>query len=435
MTTVRLSIERLQPGIFISLSERWLDHPFLFNEFRLSNHKQIATLRAMGITSVIAVPSKSTAKPLPPAPSPGSSESSEDSQPKDPPQSEEEAALHNEAVLAKKLRIERIKASREQLARCEKAYGKTAGAIKSLMQHLHASPRQAAENARALIDETVKDLMNDQSVVLNLIGQKRGDDNAYFHALNVMILSLMMGRQEGLEEARMQALGMGALFHDLGMIKIPDAVLRKKHRNKAEEEFYRLHTVYGEQIALETGVIDVSAQRIIVQHHEHYDGTGFPKGLAGQKIDLLARIVAIANRYDNLCNAHDGESMTPAEALSYMFGKERARWDATLLQKFIKHLGVFPPGSLVQLSNGATGLVFGVNPANPLRPSIMIYDPSIPRSEANIVDLEDTQDVSIEKALKRNAVSSEALEYLAPRRHVIYFYDTPNSQKEAQGVR
>ena len=416
--TVRIPVSRLRPGIFISLSDHWLDHPFLFNEFRISNQKQIDTLREMGMEAVLAYPGRSTAKPLPAPAAP----------PPPPPPPPEPTAEELALAEARRLRIERIKASREQLARCEKAYGRTAGAIRNLMQHLHASPRQAAETAREVVSETVSNLLADQSVVLNLIGQKRGDDNAYFHALNVMILSLMLGKSESLSERDMQTLGMGSLFHDLGKIRVPDAVLKKgSERNKPEEDFYRLHTIYGEQIAEETGVINPGAQRIMMQHHEHLDGSGFPKGLSGDQIDVMARIVGLANRYDNLCNSPDTDGMTPAEALSQMFRNERHWWDNAMLQRFIKHLGVFPPGSIVQLSNGAIGLVFEVNHANPLKPSIMVYDKHIPRAEANIVDLEEAPDVSIEKAVRRNAVSEDVLEYLAPRRHVIYFYDNPAS--------
>lgn len=419
--TVRIPIDRLQPGIFISLSEHWLDHPFLFNEFRISNDKQIATLKEMGLDTVVCYPSRSIAKPLPVR--------TEPTPPKPPPPAPTAAELQQAAERSE--RIDRIRESREKLARCEKAYGRAAGAIHTLMKQLHASPRQAAENAREVIAETVTNLLSDQSVVLSLIGQKRGDDNAYFHALNVMILSLMMGKSEGLTEPEMRDLGMGALFHDLGKLRVPDAILKKgNERNKVEEGFYRLHTVYGEQIAQETGAISPAGQRIMRQHHERADGSGFPDGLRGEQIDKMARIVAIANRYDNLCNNGDDGGMTPAEALSQMFGKERNWWDNTLLSRFIKHLGVFPPGSIVQLSNGTIGLVFGANQSDPLKPSIMIYDEHIPRNEANIVDLVEAPDVTIEKAIRRNKVPEPVLEYLAPRRHVIYFYDTGTEHNE-----
>jgi HD-GYP domain-containing protein (c-di-GMP phosphodiesterase class II) len=235
----------------------------------------------------------------------------------------------------------------------------------------------------------------------------------------------MLGKSEGLGEGDLHELGMGALFHDLGKLRVPDVVLRKGGvRNRAEEDFYRLHTVYGEQIAAETGVIGPVVQEILRHHHERADGSGFPDALPAARVSVGARIVAIANRYDNLCNGADSGGMTPAEALSQMFRRETRWWDAALLSRFIKHLGVYPPGSLVQLSNGALGLVIAVNRAELLKPSVLIYDAAVPRSEAHIVDLVDAPELTIEQALRRDAIAPPALEYLAPRQHVIYFYDS-----------
>lgn len=415
---VRLPVDRLQPGVFISLAERWLDHPFLFNEFRISSEKQIQILREMGMETVLCYPSRSTATPLPAKPV-----AAEPPPPPPPPAPSAEELAEMEA---KRQRIERINATRERLARCEKAYGKTAGAVRGVMQRLHAAPRQAAEMARELVSETVASFLADQDVVLHLIGQSRGDENAYFHALNVMILALMLGKSEGMDEAALTDLGMGALFHDLGKLRIPDPVLKKgSERTRVEEDFYRLHTVYGEQIGAETGALSRGALDVVRHHHERIDGSGFPDAVPAEKVSAAARIVAIANRYDNLCNSSDNGGMTPAEALSQMFRKEAKWWDGRLLSHFIKNLGVFPPGSIVQLSNGAMGLVVAVNRSELLKPSVLIYDHSVPRKEANIVDLIDVSDVKIDRAVRRDVVAAEVLEYLAPRHQVIYFYDSP----------
>lgn len=413
-SAVLADIERLQPGVFISLAEHWLDHPFLFNEFRLSTQRQIDTLRDMGLTQVRCVPGRSTAPLLPPRdvsePAPA------------PPPAPSEAELA--ALEAKRQRIERLVSTRESLARCEKAYARTATVVRDLMQRLHASPQQAAELAREVVNETVATLLDNQDSVLHLIGQKRGDENAYFHALNVMVLSLMLGRTCGLDESKLVALGTGALFHDMGKVRLPDVVLRKgMQRNKAEEDFYRLHTVYGAQMAAEVSIFAPATLDIIRHHHEHMDGSGFPDGIAAAKTTMLARIVAIANRYDKLCNAPEYGHLTPAEALSQMYGKESHWWDTALLQRFIKNLGVYPPGSIVQLSNGVIGLVVAVNRAELLKPSVLIHDENVPRSEANIVDLIDAEDVGIEAAIRRDKVPEAVLAYLAPRQQVTYFYD------------
>ena len=424
---VRVQVEQLQPGVFISLTERWLDHPFLFNEFRISNERQIRTLHELGMDSVLYYPSRSTAEPLPLPETPQAAPP-----PRTAPTPSAEDLAEREARLA---RIARVAAVRERLARCEKAYGNTAGAIRKTMQGLHATPHQSAEMAREVVSETVAGLLADESVVLGLISRGRRD-NSYFHALNVMILSLLLGESAGLDERVLHDIGLGALFHDLGKLKIPAKVLKKgNERNRAEEDFFRLHTIYGEQIATETGLLTPAARDILRHHHERADGSGFPDGLTLDAIRIGARIVAIANRYDNLCNAPENGGLTPAEALSQMYVKESHWWDQALLARFIKQLGVFPPGSIVHLSNGTLGLVVAVNRADLLRPSVLIYDPSVPRKEANIVDLVDAPEVSIEKAERRDHVDTEVLEYLAPRHQVIYFYDSHRDSGEKNEAR
>jgi HD-GYP domain-containing protein (c-di-GMP phosphodiesterase class II) len=410
---VRLHVDQLCPGVFISLSERWMDHPFLFNDFRISSEEQIEVLRACGIDTVLCYPSRSTAVPRLRVPVQPASVAAP------PPDAEELARIEE-----KRVRTERIARQREKMAQCEKAYGRTAGVIRGVMQRLHSSPLQAAEMAREVVDTAVAAFVGDQDAVLHLIGQKRGEENAYFHALNVMVLSLIMGRAEGLNEAQLQDLGMGALFHDLGKLRVPDAVLKKgSARTRVEEDFYRLHTVYGEQIGKETGVLTPGALSILRHHHERADGSGFPDAVNASKTSAGARIVAIANRYDNLCNGAEGGGMTPAEALSHMFRKEGKWWDAQILSGFIKLLGVYPPGSIVQLSNGAIGLVVAGNRADLLKPSVLIHDAAVPRNEANIVDLIDAPEVKIDQAVRRDAVSPETLEYLAPHHQMIYFYE------------
>jgi putative nucleotidyltransferase with HDIG domain len=258
------------------------------------------------------------------------------------------------------------------------------------------------------------------------MGDKLADENAYFHSLNVMLLSVLLGKTLDLSPEELKVLGEGALLHDIGATRVPDTVLRNPRRNRYEEEFYRLHTVYGAEIAREIGVLAPSAVEIIAAHHEYMDGSGYPAGLSGERIPRLARIVGIVNRYDNLCNPlQQMSAMTPAEALSVLFKSDVGRWDPVLLQKLVKVLGVYPPGSLVQLSNGNQGVVVTTNHANALRPTVLVFDPSVPRNEAVIVDLAEAVDVSVDTALRPADLEPAALAYLAPRRRLSYFHSTP----------
>jgi hypothetical protein len=184
-----------------------------------------------------------------------------------------------------------------------------------------------------------------------------------------------------------------------------------------------MHCEYGVTIGKNAG-FPHAVLEIISQHHEHADGSGYPRQLKGDEIDLLARVVGLVNAYDNLCNpVNVAHALTPHEALSQIFSQQRNRYDGRLLNLFIRFMGVYPPGTVVSLSNEAIGLVIAVNTARPLKPKLVIYDPQIPRHEALILDLEDEPDINIAKALRPGQLLPEVGDYLGPRRRVSYYFD------------
>jgi hypothetical protein len=130
-----------------------------------------------------------------------------------------------------------------------------------------------------------------------------------------------------------------------------------------------------------------------------------------------------------LCNpVNIDQALTPAEALSKMFVVLKSKFDATHLQVFIRCLGVYPPGSIVQLSNDMTGLVLSENATKPLRPNVLVYDREIPQDEAIIVSLEHEPDLKIIRSLRPVQLPREVYEYLSPRKRVTYYFDPQQGQ-------
>ena len=218
-------------------------------------------------------------------------------------------------------------------------------------------------------------------------------------------------------------LGMGALLHDMGRKEVPDKILRKTEPlTKAERNFYELHCQFGVNMGQRLQ-LPAGALAIIRSHHEFSDGTGYPAKLKGDAINLLARIVVIANHYDELCNPPlIADALTPHEALSLMFTKLRDKFDPKLLQIFIRCLGVYPPGTLVQLSNSAIGMVATVNTAQPLKPTVVVFDAHIPKDEAILLDMAQEKDVTIVRALQPSQVPIDVYSYLSPRKRVSYYF-------------
>jgi hypothetical protein len=148
---------------------------------------------------------------------------------------------------------------------------------------------------------------------------------------------------------------------------------------------------------------------------------------------MAARVVSLVNRYDNLCNPQARTlALTPHEAVSVLFAQGRQRFDATVLNAFIRMMGVYPAGSLVQLTDDRFALVVGVNSSRPLKPRVLVHDPRVPRSEALVLDLEQMPDLGIRRSLPASKLPAPTIEYLDPRPRVSYYFEAlhPYSQNE-----
>ncbi len=367
-------------GLYIQLDLSWIQHSFISSNFKIKNEKQLADLKKLKLSGIRYDPSRSDVEPL-----------SLTQKVAADPNAEAKISTQLEArkQKAKQARIKKMAARTQSLNRCEKAYTETASTLRNVMRNIMSQPKAAIEEAEVMVSGMVGSLMQDQEATMHLVNMKGKNENTYFHAINVTILALMLGKQLGLNKQQMEDLGTGALFHDLGYSEIPDKILLKTEPlNRAELNFLHMHPEYGARQAKQIGSIPPEAIKIIEQHHEMIDGSGYPKGLREHQISDLSQIVAIVNAYDNLCNQKDAsKSCSPYEAISILFAREKHRFNKEKITLFISNMGVYPPGTVVKLSDESIAVVMSINPKALLTPKVMLYDPKIPSSEAYILDL------------------------------------------------
>lgn len=415
-----ITMDQLRVGLYVYLDLKWFEHPFAFSHFKIKNEEQIRTIRSLGLNTVRCNPALSDVA-LPPL---------QPQQDLQPPPAPQDAPL-SPMLAAKRAMIARIRQQREAAARIENAFVNTANTIRDIDKNLFSRPAETVQQASRLVTQIADSIISEPALAIHVMGDKMGGEELYFHSLNVTILSMMMARDIKLPPAVVSALGMGALFHDIGHKEIPPKILLKTEAlTPAERHFYELHPQYGVDIGLRlqfsSGIL-----AIIREHHELFDGSGYPARLKGEAIGLLSRIVTIANYYDELCNPLNiNDALTPHEALSLMFAKLRSKFDPKLLQVFIRCLGVYPPGTIVQLSNGVIGMVTTINTARPMKPMVMIYDADIPKEEAILVDMEHETDINIAKAIRPAQVPREIYNYLSPRKRISYYFDAGKPGQE-----
>lgn len=415
MASIKITVDRLQPGLHIRLPVKWNEHPFLFNSFKIKSQEQIQLIKHLGIQHVYINPAQSDTLPLP-----------VNSQPEEV--GEEPSYVDSEAKKLweeKQKRIEKLNAYRRRILNCEKEFERSLARMRAVMNKIRNRPEDAVDEASLLVEDIVDKLLSEDNVTLHLMNGKSEFEDIYFHSLNVSVIAMLIGKAKGYDAQKIKELAFAALFHDVGKIKVPTAIVRKKTKlTEPELNYLKLHTKYGLEIASHIESFPDSAKKVIEQHHELNDGSGYPLGLKEADIDELSQVITVANAFDNLCHPSIvAEQKIPYIALSYMYKHCKHLYSNENLNILIKFMGVFPPGTVVQLSNNMVGLVISVNARQLLYPNVLIYDPSVPRTQAPIIDLAD-RDLKIVNAILPHKLPDKIREYLNPRSRISYFFDS-----------
>ncbi len=413
-----LAPEQLRPGVFVMLEVSWIKHSFTLSNFKIRNDEQVRELRALKLERYRYDPDRSD-------PAPASDIAANPAANQAKPAAAAPVLEPDPAVLAQQERLAAVAQWRGRVDKVERAFGQATAAMKNLNRNLLARPKETLEEMGGLLGQMISAFLESPDATLHVMGDKAGGEDVYFHSLNVTVLCMMLAKDLGFSVDQAREMGVGAMVHDIGLMEIPDKVLRKSPEdyNNAERSLRAMHVEYGLTIGRKIG-LSPQALAVVAQHHEMADGSGYPKGVKLFGISTPARLVAVVNCYDNLCNPIDiSKAMTPHETLSYMYAKRRDKFDAKMLQLLIRSLGVYPPGSIVQLSNDDLAVVTSVNPKKPLRPWIMVYDPKVPKEQAVLRDMEQETDITITKSIRPALLAPKVAAYLNPRKRVTYFFD------------
>lgn len=414
--TISIETAELRVGMFVHLDLGWMSHPFALSSFRISDAAQIATIRALGLARVRCnveegaqtdhAPLGSGVTPVPSEPAPLT-----DVAPAPAPAASVREAQR--AALAQR---------RAAVEICQRQYGEAAHGWQQVQDQSQKDPLAAGQRLVALSDALVEKMLGSREVSIRALTETSADRAS--HALNVGVISLLMGKMCGLAETDLCDLGVGALSHDIGKIDLPQHLHRPAPDfSSAEVAQYRDHVAQGVTQGRRMGLAP-GALLVIAQHHEHCDGSGFPQGISVNRMSVASRVVALVNRYDNLCHpAPQLRTMTPHEALSRLFAQGRNHYDATLLTSFVRMMGVYPPGSVVQLTDDRFALVDSVNSSRPLKPRVLVHDPQLSPDAPLLVNLEGEPVLGIRRSLPATQIPRASLDILMPPARVNWFFE------------
>lgn len=226
-----------------------------------------------------------------------------------------------------------------------------------------------------IINEIVDEILNSKEIFLNLINVSKYDDYTYKHSLNVMFLAISVGRTLGYTKKQLHDLAIGALFHDVGKLFIPKEILLKPHRLTSQEfELIKTHPQKGFQFLKEYTELSAIIRIVSLDHHEKWDGTGYPQGKKGEEIHPFGRIVAVYDVFEALTANRPYRHEIPLfEAREYIFGGGGTFFDFQVVQAFSKTVNPYPIGTYVKLSDGREGVVKNTNHNFYTRPVVEIH--------------------------------------------------------------
>lgn len=416
--SVWIDVALLRVGHYIELDVGWMAHPFPTGSFKISSQKQIEVVRSLGKSQVRYLPAKSDALPAEPgatsAPTPVDAAKAAEL-------ARQEAAARDREQ--RQLRAAMLSAQERSLVVCERRFAESLRLYRKTIETVQANPQLATQPCMEMVATYVNELLDNGEASIRLLSEAAGDKSS-MHPVNVTIIALLLGKAMGMARHELLDLGLAAYLHDIGKVQLPDRVRwLEDNFSSAEFRLYQEHVAQGVTIGK---AMELSSPVLLamLQHHEMVDGSGFPSRLRGDAMGTSGRILALVNRYDNLCNpSRPGTALTPHEALSLIFAQFKARFDAATLSAFIRMMGVYPPGSVVQLIDDRYGLVVSVNSSRPLKPRIILHEPGVPKHEALILDLEKAPQLGIRRSLKPINLPPAALDYLAPRQRIAYFFE------------
>lgn len=262
----------------------------------------------------------------------------------------------------------------QELGRARKIHGRTKSYIGTLLEDVRLGNSLDTETARELVSDITESITLNPNAMVWLSHLKHRDEYTVTHCMNTCILAVTFGRSLEMNTEDLLTMGLGALLHDIGKMAVPLEILNKPGRLTPEEfEIVKTHAERGFEMLKTKGDIPPESLEIVLHHHERISGKGYPHGLTGGQVNLMTKIVSIVDVYDAITSDrcyHDG--VAPHEALKNMYEWITEDFDQDMVEKFIKCLGIYPIGSMVQLNMGQVGIVVSASEKSRLRPIILL---------------------------------------------------------------
>lgn len=342
----KIQVQQLRIGMHLKeFCGSWMEHPFWRSGFVITDPKDIESVLASSIKEVWIDVSKGF-----------------DVASGEPSVSEAEAEAEVNATLAEVVQERRTVAptsTAQEIETAARICQQSKRAVISMFEEARMGKAVDTGDARKLVEEISDSVARNPGALISLARLKTADDYTYMHSVAVCAMMIALAKQLKLDEAQIRIAGLAGLMHDLGKALIPMDVLNKPGKlTPAEFNIVKKHPEEGHRLLLTGEDVHPLVLDVCLHHHEKTDGSGYPKGLKDAEISLFAKMGAVCDVYDAITsNRPYKPGWDPAESLRRMAEWAKGHFDMQVFQAFVKSLGIYPIGSLVQLSSGRLGVV------------------------------------------------------------------------------
>jgi HD-GYP domain-containing protein (c-di-GMP phosphodiesterase class II) len=366
---VYTSVNQLAIGMYIvELDRPWLDTPFLFQGFELKTEEEIRAVRDICEYVYIDTTKRKKASYA----------------------VAEQTQINIHSVLGYGSPPAKLSIFEKEIIQTEKVYQHARILVADFMGKIAMGGGIDSKLAKEAVAECVNSVLHSPDAILWLTQLKNKDEYTAQHSMNVCVLAIILGRHINLSEKNLNIVGLCGMMHDMGKMLIPLEILNKPGKLEFEEmEIMKTHTTLGSELLKSSNNMHPSAIEVAFNHHERLDGKGYCRQISKSDILHFTRMVAIVDMYDAMTSDRVYQKgRTHLETTNTMTSVAGSHLDPALVVKFIESIGVYPPGSLVELTNGIVGIVIEVNEKMKLRPRIItILDEEKNPASEQVIDL------------------------------------------------